>query len=198
MGQVWAWLAQLLNMHDLMQLWPRSNEGCVFSRSSGASGGRQNKKGRGSVRRGALLHWDCLWCSLADDESWLLLRLFSFFFFGTYGRRCWPEEPCDAESLCINVTRCSCRHMSADNWRECCTQTDSTELQKNGILVLAWTRRPSRTYFSTRASYFLGLKILYTATIKAVFIACEWDKWGLKWYTLKWVPGYLNRPKERN
>lgn len=118
-----------------MQLWQRSNEGCLFSTSSWASGGRQNKKGRGSLHRGALQCWDCLWCSLADDESWLLSRGF-FFFFGTYGRSCWTEEPYDAESLCINVTSCSCRHMSADNWCECCTQTDSTELQK--MESLSW------------------------------------------------------------
>lgn len=101
-----------------------------FSTSSGASGGRRNKTGSVSLHRGALQCWDCLWCSLTDDESWLLSRGFFFFFFATYGRSCWTEEPYDAEPLCINVTSSSCRHMSADNWPECCTQTDSTELQK--------------------------------------------------------------------
>lgn len=167
-GQVWAWLVQLLNMHDLMQLWQRSNEGCLFSTSSWASGGRQNKKGRGSLHRGALQCWDCLWCSLADDESWLLSR---GFFFGTYGRSCWTEEPYDAESLCINVTSCSCRHMSADNWCECCTQADSTELQKwnpclgMNVLALAHIHIP-----------FFGLKMCYTATTKDIFIIYEWEK----------------------
>ena len=152
-------------MHDLMQLWQRSNEGCVFSTSSRASGGRQNKKGRGSLHRGALQCWDCLRCSLTDDESWLLSRGV-FLVFGTYGRSCCTEEPDDAEPLCINVTSCSCRHMSADNWCDCCTQTDSTELQKWNPCLGMNVSALLRIHVP-----FCGLKMVYTATRKAIFIA---------------------------
>lgn len=122
-------------------------------------------KGSGSLHRGALQCWDCLWCSLTDDESWLLSRGF-FFFFATYGRSCWTEEPCDAEPLCINVTGSSCRHMSADNWPECCTQTDSTELQK--MESLSWHERVGP---GARSCPFFwgGLTICYTATTKGHF-----------------------------
>lgn len=145
-------------MHDLIQLEQWSNEGCVFSMSSGASGGRRNKKGRGSLHRDALQCRDCLQCSL--NRRWIMtivkMLFFFFYFFGTYGRTCWTEEPYDAESLCINLTSCSCRHMSAD--------------------VCTCLLHTGRFHWATKME---SLSWHERVGPQAIYIVCEWEKKGL-------------------